>query len=158
MQIRIFTVPIGDAGIIQDELNRFLRGRRVLEVCERFIEEGANSRWCFLVKYLEGDAKDNATSGNRRDRVDYKDVLDAPSFARFARLRVVRKKLAEEDGIPAFALFTDGQMAELAKVEPLTLEAMGKVHGIGTGKVERFGARILELFEEDGHAASGKPG
>jgi superfamily II DNA helicase RecQ len=156
MQVRVFTIPIGDAGILQDELNRFLRGKRVLEVCERFVEEGANSRWCFLVKYLEGEAKDGAGSGNRRDRVDYKDVLDAAAFARFARLRVARKKVAEEDGLPAFALFTDEQMAELAKENMLTIEAMKKVRGIGAGKAERFGARLLALLNGEDHAAAGQ--
>lgn len=147
MQIRLFTIPIGDAGSLQDEMNRFLRGKRVLDVCEHFVEEGANSCWCFLVKYLEGDIKESSTAGVRRDRVDYKNLLDPVSFARFARLRVVRKKLAEEDGLPAFALFTDDQMAELAKIEPLTLEAMKQVRGIGAGKVERFGVRVLALLE-----------
>lgn len=156
MQIRVFTIPIGDSGVLQDELNRFLRGKRVLEVCDRFVEEGANSRWCFLVKYLDGEPKDSA-SGNRRERIDYKDVLDAASFARFARLRTIRKKLAEEDGVPAFALFTDEQMAELAKIEPLKLADMAKVRGIGEGKVERFGNRILTLLQEDDHAQSRQP-
>jgi len=81
---------------MQDELNRFLRGRRVLEVCHHFVDEGANSRWCFLVEYLEGEIKGGYGTSSPRARVDYKEVLDEASFARFVRLRTVRKKLADE--------------------------------------------------------------
>lgn len=154
MQVRLFTIPIGDAGSLQEEMNRFLRAKRVLDVCERFVEEGSNSCWCFLVKYLDGDLKEVGSASVRRERVDYKNLLDAASFARFARLRVARKKLAEEDGLPAFALFTDDQMAELAKAETFTLDVMKQVRGIGTGKVERFGARILALLEGGGNETS----
>ncbi len=148
MQIKLFTIPIGDSGAIAEDLNRFLRGNRVLEISHQFVEEGANSRWCFLVKYLESAGKESAASGRVRERKDYKEILDVPAFARFVKLRAVRKRLAEEDGVPAFALFTDDQMAALAQAESFSLEVMKKVSGIGEARVERYGARILALLAE----------
>ena len=148
MQIKLFTIPIGDSGAIQEDLNRFLRGTRVLEISHQFVEEGANSRWCFLIKYLENAGKEASASGRARERKDYKEILDTPAFARFVRLRAVRKQLAEEDGVPAFALFTDEQMAELARAESFSLDVMQKVSGIGAGRVDRYGERILALLRE----------
>lgn len=155
MQIRVFTVPVSDSGDMQDDLNRFLRGKRILEVCQQFVADGPNSQWCFLVKYLESDVKPAAVTAGRPLRIDYKDQLDPVSFARFARLRAIRKKLSEEDGIPAFAVFTDEQMAELAKQELFSPEGMKQVRGIGEGKAERYAARIQKLLEARGDETNG---
>ncbi len=154
MQIRVFTVPVSDSGSMQDDLNRFLRGKRVLEVCQHFVADGPNSQWCFLVKYLEGDVKAAADTAGRPIRIDYKDQLDPASFARFARLRAIRKTISEEDGIPAFAVFTDEQMAELAKQDLFSPETMKRVRGIGDGKTERYAARIQKLLEVRGDEAN----
>ena len=151
MQIKLFTIPVADAMAIEDEVNRFLRGKRVIELHHEFVHDGGNSCWCFLIKYLEGEAKDQASKGRTRERKDYKDILSPETFARFVRLRAIRKQLAEEDGVPAFALFTDEQMAELAKAEVFTVDAMAQVSGIGAGRVERYGERIeAHLKEEKG--------
>jgi superfamily II DNA helicase RecQ len=141
LQLKLFTIPLCDAETGEDELNRFLRGRRVLEIVHHFVDEGANSRWCFLVK--------NREAGNRQDRIDYRDVLDAASFARFCSLRKARKAVAEKEGVPAFAIFTDKQMAELARFETITVDTMCKVEGIGTAKTEKFGLSILQLLEAE---------
>jgi len=155
MQIRAFTVPVSDSGDMQEDLNRFLRGKRILEVCQHFVADGPNRQWCFLVKYLESDAKPASGAAGRPIRTDYKDLLDPVSFARFARLRAIRKKLSEEDGIPAFAVFTDEQMAELAKQELFSPESMKQVRGIGEGKTERYAARIQKLLEARGDETNG---
>ena len=157
MQVRFFTIPIHEPESAEEEMNRFLRGHRVLEVVDRFIEDGGNSRWCFLVKYLDGHGK--AGSGrDRADRVDYRDVLDEAAFARFCLLRKARKMVAEEEGVPAFALFTDKQMAQLAAFASFSPEVMKQVDGIGEGKAERYGDALmralgtLEMPDKSGEA------
>ena len=79
------------------------------------------------MKYLESAGKESIATGRARERKDCKELLDVPAFARFVKLRAVRKRLAEEDGVPAFALFTDSQMAELAQADSFSLEGMKKV-------------------------------
>lgn len=148
MQVKLFTITLCEAEAGEDELNRFIRGRQVLEIVHHFVPEGVNSRWCFLVKYLDGPVK-NREAGNRQDRIDYRDVLDAASFTRFCSLRKARKAVAEKDGVPAFAIFTDKQMAELARLETITIDLMGKVEGIGAGKTKKFGLAILKLMEAE---------
>ncbi|MFH1885414.1 MAG: HRDC domain-containing protein [Pseudomonadota bacterium] len=148
MQIKLFTISLRDAESGEEELNRFLRGRQILELIHQFLPQGADSRWCFLVKYMDGPVK-SRNAGNRQDRIDYRDVLDEASFARFCTLRKARKAVAAKEGVPAFALFTDKQMAELAKFEVLSLENMGKVEGIGSGKTDKYGAALLKLLNEE---------
>jgi superfamily II DNA helicase RecQ len=164
VQVKLFTIPLCELETGEDELNRFIRGRQVLELVHYFVPEGADSRWCFLIKYLDGPVKNRETA-NRQDRIDYRDVLDPVSFNRFCLLRKARKAVAEKEGVPAFAVFTDKQMAELARFELLTVENMCKVEGIGAGKTEKFGAAILkwiktessEKSECEGNETGGQP-
>lgn len=64
--------------------------------------------------------------------------MDEASFRRFTEMRQIRKQLAQEEGIPAYAIFTDEEMAELAKLEKRTSANMRKLKGIGPKKMEKF--------------------
>ncbi len=150
MQFKFFAIPATQDNVLEGEMNRFLRSNRVLEVYHEFMEDKAV--WCFCVKYMEGDAYKKGPSHHRR--VDYKNILSEESFARFVTLRKARKNIAEEDGVPAFVIFTDKQMADLAKLGPPWSENMAKVEGLGKGKVARYAERLtkqLEAFEEENH-------
>lgn len=151
MQIKLFTVAIGDEGAQQDELNAFLRGHKVLDVENRLVQNERGAYWCFCVRYIEGASGggSSATGGRNlqyREKVDYRNVLDEATFRVFARYREIRKQLAADDAVPAFAVFTDEELSELAKLPELTAKTMQSVKGIGEKKVEKYAARFLELL------------
>ena len=148
MQIKVFTIPVHDDGGWNEELNRFLRSHRVLEVEREFVQDGSASCWCFCVRYLNVNAGTKGAS--QRRRVDYKDVLDEPTFATFAALRARRKQIAGEDGVPAFAVFTDEQLADMARLETLTAVTMRGVKGVAEGKIARYGDRLLAPANAEG--------
>lgn len=135
MQIKLFTIPIGDNGIALDEMNRFLKNNKILEVQNQLISNENGAYWCFCVRYLE---KAFSPSNENPVRVDYKQVLDEVVFAKFSKLREIRKKVAAEEGIPAFAVFTDEELAGLAKLDVITPKNMLSVKGIGDKKVDRY--------------------
>lgn len=86
------------------EMNRFMTGRKVLEVEQRFFQNEKGGGWSFCVRYLPDVTQSGATGS--RAKVDYKQVLTESQFAVFSRLREIRKALANEDGVPAYAVFT----------------------------------------------------
>ncbi len=88
MQIKIFTIPIHDDGSALEEMNRFLRGNRVLEVEQYFRDHSAGAAWCFCVQYLAGRNPGAGANRRREKKVDYKEVLDEATFNRFSRMRV----------------------------------------------------------------------
>ncbi len=90
-----------------EELNRFLRSHRVLNVERELVTLGNHAMWTFCVEYLGGAASSKAL-GPAEERVDYKAVLPPPLFEKFAGLRVVRQGVAEKEGIPPYAVFTNG--------------------------------------------------
>lgn len=153
MQHSVFHVgAVGDA-IGQEELNAFLRSHKVLNVRTEFVSEGRNSFWAFDVEWQDGavPAGGGAWRFGGKEKVDYRNVLDEAQFERFRKMREARKRIAEADAIPAYAVFVDEQLAELAKIaSPLDETILRKVNGIGEKKVEKFGARFLALLREEG--------
>ena len=117
---------------MNNDLNRFLRSKKVLEVENQLVNHAQNAYWCFCIKYLDDEAKER-----EKKRVDYRQVLDELSFKRFSTMREIRKQLAKEDAVPAYAVFTDEELAALARIEDLTILTMQKIKGIGEKKVEK---------------------
>ena len=142
MQMAFFQVGASDpAG--QEELNRFLRGHRVLTV-DRVFHAGA---WAVCVTYAAGAAAPGGNEAGRPPKVDYKEVLDGPTFALFSKLRDVRKVLAEKERLPAYAILTNEQLAEVAKARCTTLAALGQIEGVGPARVEKYGAALLAVLQ-----------
>ena len=152
-QLRHFLVRAAGDGVAEDALNRFLRGHQVLELRQEFVPDGSNSAWCIAVRYAEPDGADGRAGGAKRPRIDYKDELEPEAFARFVELRKRRKAIAEEAALPAFAVFTDEELADIARLEAPGLAELRSVKGVGAKKVERFGARLLGINEEQSDAA-----
>lgn len=148
MQIKLFTIPIMGGEKLLEEMNAFLRSKKVLRVAERLVQENEGSCWCYSIRYIE-DGKGKDKLGKTRKKIDYREVLDEPTYARFSAMRKTRKQLADRDGIPAYAVFTNAELAELAKIEVLTLAKMKTVQGIGAQKVEKYGAHFITQTKAD---------
>ena len=84
--------------------------------------------------------------GRNEGRIDYKVVLSAPEFERFARLRLLRKELAEKEGVPAYAIFTNEHLAQIVRLEKPSVAAVAGVSGIGEAKSRKYGAIFLEAL------------
>lgn len=63
---------------------------------------------------------------------------------RFLRLRELRKQLADARDLPAYVVFHDRTLREMAEQRPLTMEALLAVQGVGPAKLERYGRAFLE--------------
>jgi len=147
MQIRIFTIPIIGGEVLTEEMNAFLRQKKVLQMEQSLIDSSNGTYWSFCIRYIE----DNASSkySGKRSKIDYKHLLDEASFSRFSKMRELRKKISKEEAIPAYAVFTDAELAELAKLESLSLSLMKSVKGIGEKKVEKYGHHFISIKQED---------
>jgi ATP-dependent DNA helicase RecQ len=64
----------------------------------------------------------------------------------FEALRVLRKELAERDGVPPFVVFSDATLAEMASTRPDDESALLEVNGVGRRKLERYGDAFLEII------------
>ncbi len=62
-------------------------------------------------------------------------------------LRVLRRELAESQGVPAYIIFHDTTLLEMAQLQPKSLEQLAMISGIGERKLEAYGAAFLECLQ-----------
>ena len=74
--------------------------------------------------------------------------LDATAEFTWQRLRAWRAGVAKEHGVPAYVVFHDATLAELARARPQSAAALAQVSGVGARKLERYGAALLELLRD----------
>ncbi len=65
---------------------------------------------------------------------------------RFEELRVLRRRLAEERGVPAYVIFSDATLLAMAAAHPTTEAELLAIPGVGPVKMERYGAAFLEVL------------
>ena len=150
MQIRIFTIPIGADEKQEEEMNHFLRANKIIDIKKELALLNGNSCWTFCITYMPTNrlnGNNNDTQGGQK-KTDYKEVLPPVVFEKFCSLRQLRKQIAEEEAIPAYAVFTDAELAEMAKLQELTLTTIQKISGIGKKKVEKYG-NVFVAFQQN---------
>ena len=72
--------------------------------------------------------------------------LDTDGLARFAALKAWRAEVAREHNLPAFVVFHDAALAEMARSAPGSLDALGEISGVGAKKLEAYGEEILRVI------------
>ncbi|WP_455815594.1 ATP-dependent DNA helicase RecQ [Pseudomonas graminis] len=66
----------------------------------------------------------------------------------FAKLRKLRKSIADEANLPPYVVFNDATLIEMAEQMPLTASEMLSVNGVGHKKLERFGRPFMVMIKE----------
>jgi ATP-dependent DNA helicase RecQ len=90
-------------------------------------------------------ARASRTTTRRRNVIgDDASIVDVELFE---RLRAVRKRLADESGVPAYIVFNDATLKAIAELRPGSEAEMLDVPGVGPAKLERYGAAFLAALE-----------
>lgn len=66
----------------------------------------------------------------------------------FAKLKHLRKQIAEEDNVPAFVIFSDASIADMTDKMPTSEAEFITVNGVGQTKLERYGKAFISLIED----------
>ena len=147
MQVKLFTIPLFDNETELNEMNGFLRAQKVLTIDKQFVSVGENAYWSFCITYLQLSKQSTmAQNAQRQNKIDYKEVLDVATFAVFSTLRTIRKQIAENEAVPAYAVFTDSELAEIAKLENIDMAHLQSIQGIGQKKAEKYGQMLCEKY------------
>jgi ATP-dependent DNA helicase RecQ len=75
-------------------------------------------------------------------------AVGAQSSALFDRLRALRKRLADEHGLPPYVVFHDATLREMAERRPLTLNQFAELPGVGHAKLARYGDQFIAVVRE----------
>ncbi|HEY4744235.1 MAG TPA: HRDC domain-containing protein, partial [Desulfuromonadaceae bacterium] len=68
--------------------------------------------------------------------------------ALFEELRGVRKRLADEAGVPPFVVFSDATLVEMAQAMPRDEDELLSITGVGQHKLAKYGAAFLAAIVE----------
>jgi ATP-dependent DNA helicase RecQ len=65
-----------------------------------------------------------------------------------AKLKALRRDLAQDEGVPAYMVFPDKTLLDMIDRRPTTLGEMGEVHGVGQRKLALYGEAFLEVVRD----------
>ncbi len=74
--------------------------------------------------------------------------MDDEELARFEALKTWRAGIAREHNLPAYVVFHDATLAEMARELPDSLDALAEIGGVGAKKLEAYGREILRVLNE----------
>ena len=106
---------------------------------------------------LRGEAgitlrKDTLARGGRRPAA--KALVSEEDAPLLSALKAKRRALAETARVPAYVIFTDRTLIEMAETKPRSLDEMAGISGVGATKLERYGAAFLEIVTGEAEAPS----
>ncbi len=65
-------------------------------------------------------------------------------------LKVLRTRLAKEEAVPAYVIFSDRSLVDMAVKRPTSIGAFGEIHGVGQAKLDRYADAFLPVIREHG--------
>ena len=83
--------------------------------------------------------------GKKKKERSATDHISSPTFE---ILRILRRKLADEENKPPFMIFSDATLYEMAKIKPKTMEQLLSVSGVGQYKLTHYGQAFLEVLQQ----------
>ena len=73
-------------------------------------------------------------------------TASAADAALLERMRALRSSIAREQKVPAYVVFPDRTLLEMAVRRPKSPYALGEIRGVGPMKIEKYGERFLALL------------
>jgi superfamily II DNA helicase RecQ len=158
MLIKVFSLRFDPlVGSFDDTPVRdFSQDKEILQVRDHLLIRNEIPYLVLVIKYYpfrveagaEGQSKERLSSevSSSRNSGDAwkKEITDA-EMPLFNRLRDWRSERCKKDGVPPYLIFTNQQLAAIAKKKPQSLVDLGQVEGVGPGKLERYGVDVLSV-------------
>jgi len=81
--------------------------------------------------------------------------MPAAAAPAFEQLRAWRAATAKEQGMPAYVIFHDATLRQIAARAPRTLDDLSGISGVGEAKLARYGQQVLDVLAEGGPVQAG---
>jgi ATP-dependent DNA helicase RecQ len=92
--------------------------------------------------------KTTRSSGSKTSRAAVEALdLDSAAQARFEALKAWRSEVAKEHGLPAYVIFQNVTLAEMARQHPQSLDELAQISGVGAKKLEAYGSDLLRVLD-----------
>ena len=74
--------------------------------------------------------------------------MDPTAATRFAALRAWRAEVAREHNLPAYVVFHDATLAQMAREQPVTLDQLAAISGVGSKRLQAYGEELIRLLSD----------
>lgn len=150
MELKFFFVPLDSAsGSFDGEIvQQYVKKRQVVAVSHSFVDRPDACGWAVLVTAREVPRPGESRGTESRGQVDWRERCNLDSRPIFDAIRTWRNGLASRLGRPAYAIFTNRTMLELAEKRPVTVADVAKIAGIGNGRIHEYGEDLVKVIME----------
>ncbi len=114
----------------------------------RFGMEAVSSRKQICLP-LEFSSVQKSFSSKKKKSAGIKKILSEEDSALFEKFRQWRKKIADENNVPAYTILGDKTLYDIIEKKPSNLTELKSYYGIGERKIENFGHKILQILGEE---------
>lgn len=99
-----------------------------------------------IIKREEPKQKSSKKKSQKETQIEIPKSIDKDEVI-FEELRVLRKKLADQQAVPAYIVLSDKVLHLLSNIRPTTIEQFGLISGIGEYKKEKYGKEFIALIK-----------
>lgn len=142
MQIKIFNVPSTGGEQENEELNLFLRSHKILNVRDEFTP---SLGWCFRVEYIDGAFPSPAPSKGSNEKEQYS-KLSLEQKDIYSRLKQARTAISKQDAIPAYLVFTNVELMEIAVLPELSVQSVSNLNNVSKDRMSKYAERLLDTY------------
>ena len=93
-------------------------------------------------------SRQSARERSRQSAADFEANNDPRTIALFEELRAWRSQIAKERSRPAYTVFADATLRDIAVVKPTSLPQLSLIHGVGANKLQEYGGQVLALLRD----------
>ena len=149
MNLRIFTLAFDDEanGFDTAALDEYMRNREVVSSQSSFFEHRGRP-YLWVVTLSRSFSSPRSGKPVEQQRVDPRTRLAPDEKSLYDRLRAWRSERSKQEGLPPYVVLTNKQMAQVAIRRPASRSGLRDIEGIGSGKVEKYGAEILQIINK----------
>ncbi|MGB3739656.1 MAG: DNA helicase RecQ [Pontixanthobacter sp.] len=145
-RLSVFGIVAGEEAAMLKPLSRALQARGALVPTEH----GGLALGGEAPAILKGDASVDIVIPPKRARKGRRDTVPNPvGDTLFEALRDLRRDLAKENQVPPYVIFNDATLRDMTAQRPDTLDAFGRISGVGAKKLAAFGDAFLRVIREN---------
>ncbi|MCP1101728.1 ATP-dependent DNA helicase RecQ [Aequitasia blattaphilus] len=100
-----------------------------------------------VMKMAKEQEREPKVSKKKKKRNSAGIILSEVEEAVFEKLRGLRRKIANEEGVPPYMVFSDKTLTLMSRMLPKTKQEMLTISGVGEFKFEKYGERFLEVLK-----------
>ena len=151
MQLKSFVIPVLSPERSEGDVNAFLRGHRVLRLERQLVSDIAGAYWAVLIEYAEDGQADAVRPAKRGEsKEDFN--LSVDEQERYERYRKIRNDISMHKGVPPYVIFTNQELAILARIPKLDEQEIKAVKGIAPS---RLSANVNYFVEDNSKDETG---